>query len=47
VGHHERDDHDREHEHDHDHDDDYDRKGHGSRRTRASTFISDLLGGGE
>jgi Zn-finger nucleic acid-binding protein len=41
--HHDRHDHDHEHEDDHD----YDGKGRGSRRTRASTFISDLLGGGE
>ena len=44
-------DHDHEHEHDHDHehehDYNHDGKGRGSRRTRASTFISDLLGGGE
>ncbi len=33
--------------HDHDHDHDHERKGRESRRTRASTFISDLLGGGE
>ena len=48
-GHHDRHDHDHDHDHEHegDHEYDYDRKGRGSRRTRASTFISDLLGGGE
>jgi uncharacterized protein len=36
--------HDR-HDHDHEHEHDYEGKSRGSRRTRASTFISDLLGG--
>ena len=48
-GHERRDEHDHERrdEHDHEHDHEYERKGRGSRRTRASTFISDFLGGGE
>ncbi|MHB1569970.1 MAG: TFIIB-type zinc ribbon-containing protein [Solirubrobacteraceae bacterium] len=35
------------HDHDHEDDHDYQTKGRGSRRPRASSFLSDLLGGGE